>query len=122
MACNFFTIFSSQSNFSRAIRGCGRQKIGTIANLGAYYLVGIPCGILLAFFYHFGGKVIIKISFSSPHFLFFLFLFCFMDTTIILFDNSNMICRDSGLELLWLYLYKHYFFLLLPFAPIGIKK
>ncbi|KAM7511713.1 hypothetical protein LguiB_010588 [Lonicera macranthoides] len=45
-----------QAVLSGATRGCGRQKIGAIANLGAYYLIGIPCAVLLAFFYHFGGK------------------------------------------------------------------
>ncbi|KAG9137387.1 hypothetical protein Leryth_017715 [Lithospermum erythrorhizon] len=37
-------------------RGCGWQKIGAIVNLGSYYLLGIPTGILLAFTYHIGGK------------------------------------------------------------------
>ncbi|EEF25312.1 conserved hypothetical protein, partial [Ricinus communis] len=37
-------------------RGCGWQKIGAIINLGAYYLVGIPCSVVLAFVYHVGGK------------------------------------------------------------------
>ncbi|KAK1280277.1 MATE efflux family protein 5 [Acorus gramineus] len=37
-------------------RGCGWQKIGAFINLGAYYVVGIPCAILLAFVFHVGGK------------------------------------------------------------------
>ncbi|CAK9144747.1 unnamed protein product [Ilex paraguariensis] len=37
-------------------RGCGWQKIGAIVNFGAYYLIDIPFGILLAFVYHIGGK------------------------------------------------------------------
>lgn len=45
-----------QSVLSGTVRGCGRQKIGAYINLGAYYLVGIPCALLLAFVYHFGGK------------------------------------------------------------------
>ncbi|CAK9142293.1 unnamed protein product [Ilex paraguariensis] len=45
-----------QSVLSGTARGCGWQKIGAIVNLGAYYLLGIPCGILLAFVYHTGGK------------------------------------------------------------------
>ncbi|GJR65317.1 DETOXIFICATION 16-like protein [Tanacetum coccineum] len=32
-----------------AVRGCGRQKIGAIVNLGSYYLIGIPLAILFAF-------------------------------------------------------------------------
>lgn len=38
-------------------RGCGWQKIGAVINLGAYYLLGIPCSVILAFVYNFGGKV-----------------------------------------------------------------
>ncbi|XP_075093701.1 protein DETOXIFICATION 16-like [Nicotiana tabacum] len=41
---------------SGTARGCGWQKIGAIVNLGAYYLFGIPAGVILAFVYHFGGK------------------------------------------------------------------
>ncbi|KAK1298795.1 MATE efflux family protein 7 [Acorus calamus] len=37
-------------------RGCGWQKIGAFINLGAYYVVGIPSAILLAFVFHVGGK------------------------------------------------------------------
>ncbi|KAJ7979494.1 Protein DETOXIFICATION [Quillaja saponaria] len=45
-----------QSVLSGTARGCGWQKIGAFVNLGAYYLIGIPTGILLAFVYHIGGK------------------------------------------------------------------
>lgn len=38
-------------------RGCGWQKLGVIVNLGAYYVVGIPFSILLAFKFHLKGKV-----------------------------------------------------------------
>ncbi|EEF36148.1 conserved hypothetical protein [Ricinus communis] len=41
---------------SGTARGCGWQKLGAMINLGAYYLVGIPCSVLLAFVYHIGGK------------------------------------------------------------------
>ncbi|XP_075078408.1 protein DETOXIFICATION 17-like [Nicotiana tabacum] len=37
-------------------RGCGCQKKGAFVNLGAYYLWGIPAGVVLAFVYHLGGK------------------------------------------------------------------
>ncbi|KAF6137375.1 hypothetical protein GIB67_036412 [Kingdonia uniflora] len=37
-------------------RGCGWQKIGAFVNLGAYYLIGIPSSLLLAFVLHVGGK------------------------------------------------------------------
>ncbi|XP_057495770.1 protein DETOXIFICATION 16-like [Actinidia eriantha] len=45
-----------QSVLSGNARGCGWQKIGAFVNLGAYYLVGIPVGVSLAFVYHIGGK------------------------------------------------------------------
>ncbi|XP_077243980.1 protein DETOXIFICATION 16-like isoform X1 [Tasmannia lanceolata] len=37
-------------------RGCGWQKLGAFVNLGAYYIVGIPSAVLLAFVFHVGGK------------------------------------------------------------------
>lgn len=39
-------------------RGCGWQKIGAIVNLASFYLIGIPLGIVLAFVFHLGGKVL----------------------------------------------------------------
>ncbi|KAH0687492.1 hypothetical protein KY284_018045 [Solanum tuberosum] len=45
-----------QCVLSGAVRGFGWQKIGAIINLGSYYLVGIPCAVLLAFYLHIGGK------------------------------------------------------------------
>ncbi|CAN4106525.1 unnamed protein product [Withania somnifera] len=45
-----------QSIFSGIARGCGWQRVGAFVNLGAFYLWGIPTGIVLAFVYHVGGK------------------------------------------------------------------
>ncbi|KAI3759428.1 hypothetical protein L6452_07237 [Arctium lappa] len=45
-----------QGVLSGVARGCGWQKICTLVNLGAYYLVGLPCAIALTFMYHLGGK------------------------------------------------------------------
>ncbi|EOY21171.1 hypothetical protein QUC31_007216 [Theobroma cacao] len=45
-----------QSVLSGIARGCGWQKIGAYINLGSYYLVGVPCAILLAFVLDVGGK------------------------------------------------------------------
>ncbi|WZZ76716.1 hypothetical protein YC2023_088086 [Brassica napus] len=42
---------------SRVARGCGWQKIGACVNLGSYYLVGVPLGLLLGFHLHLGGRV-----------------------------------------------------------------
>ncbi|KAK8627821.1 hypothetical protein V6N13_135421 [Hibiscus sabdariffa] len=36
-------------------RGCGWQNIGAYINLGSYYIVGIPCAVLLAFVLNVGG-------------------------------------------------------------------
>ncbi|NP_001151657.2 transparent testa 12 protein [Zea mays] len=35
--------------------GCGKQKIGARVNLGAFYMVGIPTGLLLAFVFNLNG-------------------------------------------------------------------
>ncbi|XP_058091621.1 protein DETOXIFICATION 16-like isoform X2 [Magnolia sinica] len=45
-----------QSVLSGTARGCGWQKTGALINLGAFYIVGIPTSVLLAFFFHVGGK------------------------------------------------------------------
>lgn len=46
-------------------RGCGWQKLGAYVNLGAYYLVGLPCAIILTFVFGFGGKVRINSMFIT---------------------------------------------------------
>ncbi|KAJ1394212.1 Multi antimicrobial extrusion protein [Sesbania bispinosa] len=35
-----------------ALSGCGWQKIGAYVNLGSFYLVGVPCAVVLAFPLH----------------------------------------------------------------------
>ncbi|KAI5677277.1 hypothetical protein M9H77_08227 [Catharanthus roseus] len=50
---DFFDGF--QCVLSGAARGCGWQNLCAIINLGAYYIVGIPSAVLLAFFFHIGG-------------------------------------------------------------------
>lgn len=47
-----------------AARGCGWQNIYTIINLGAYYLVGIPCAVLFAFICSYGGMVSFSVKMS----------------------------------------------------------
>ena len=37
-------------------RGSGWQDIGAYVNLGAYYLVGVPVGVVLAFVVHLKGR------------------------------------------------------------------
>lgn len=45
-----------QCVLSGVARGCGWQKICAFVNLGAYYIVGIPSAIVLAFVLHIGGR------------------------------------------------------------------
>ncbi|KAI8017827.1 Protein DETOXIFICATION 16 [Camellia lanceoleosa] len=45
-----------QGVLSGTVRGCGWQKVGAFVNLGAYYLVGLPCAIIFTFALHLGGK------------------------------------------------------------------
>ncbi|CAL5186627.1 unnamed protein product [Lathyrus oleraceus] len=45
-----------QCVLSGMARGCGRQEIGAYVNLGAYYLIGLPMAVVLAFVLHVGGK------------------------------------------------------------------
>ncbi|TYH98563.1 hypothetical protein ES332_A11G005300v1 [Gossypium tomentosum] len=47
---------SLQCVLSGNARGCGWQKLGAYINLGSYYIVGIPCAVLLAFVHNVGGK------------------------------------------------------------------
>ncbi|KAL0296672.1 UNVERIFIED_CONTAM: protein DETOXIFICATION 16 [Sesamum radiatum] len=44
-----------QCVLSGAARGCGWQTLCAVINLGAYYVVGIPSAVLLAFVFHVGG-------------------------------------------------------------------
>ncbi|MFS7971710.1 putative multi antimicrobial extrusion protein [Helianthus anomalus] len=44
-----------QGVLSGTARGCGWQKIGAAVNLGAYYIIGLPCSAILTFMLHYGG-------------------------------------------------------------------
>jgi Na+-driven multidrug efflux pump len=44
-------------NLSGVLTGCGMQKIGAAVNLAAFYLIGIPMAVLLAFVFHLNGMV-----------------------------------------------------------------
>ncbi|KAJ7954180.1 Protein DETOXIFICATION [Quillaja saponaria] len=46
-----------QCVLSGAARGCGWQNLCAFVNLGAYYIVGIPSAVLLAFVFHIGGAL-----------------------------------------------------------------
>lgn len=43
--------------FAGVLRGSGSQDLGAYSNLGAYYAVGVPLGVLLGFHYHLNGIV-----------------------------------------------------------------
>uniref|UniRef100_A0A7N0UWE9 Protein DETOXIFICATION n=1 Tax=Kalanchoe fedtschenkoi TaxID=63787 RepID=A0A7N0UWE9_KALFE len=45
-----------QCILSGIVRGCGKQKMGAFCNLAAYYLVGLPSAVILAFVLHTGAK------------------------------------------------------------------
>jgi len=47
---------SIQGVLSGVARGCGWQAFGAYANLGAYYLVGLPAAVVLAFMYDLKGR------------------------------------------------------------------
>jgi Na+-driven multidrug efflux pump len=44
-------------NFEGVLTGSGKQNIGAAVNLGAFYLLGIPMAVLLAFVFHLNGMV-----------------------------------------------------------------
>ncbi|TKW38658.1 hypothetical protein SEVIR_1G129932v4 [Setaria viridis] len=44
-----------QTVLSGVVRGCGRQKLGAVINLVAYYVAGIPAAFFFAFVCHLGG-------------------------------------------------------------------
>ncbi|CAK8534215.1 unnamed protein product [Lathyrus sativus] len=48
-----------QCVLSGTARGCGRQEMVAYVNLGAYYFVGVPAAVVLAFVLHVGGKGLI---------------------------------------------------------------
>ncbi|VFQ91466.1 unnamed protein product [Cuscuta campestris] len=45
-----------QSVLSGIARGSGWQKIGSIINLGSYYILGVPCAVVLGFVFHLKSK------------------------------------------------------------------
>ncbi|KAL0701664.1 hypothetical protein Bca4012_057786 [Brassica carinata] len=55
VACGNF-LDGLQCVLSGVARGCGWQKIGACINLGSYYLVGVPLGLVLGFHFHIGGR------------------------------------------------------------------
>ncbi|RLN43257.1 protein DETOXIFICATION 16-like [Panicum miliaceum] len=50
-----FVVDGLNGSLSGVITGCGKQKVGARVNLGAFYLVGIPTVVLLAFVFRLNG-------------------------------------------------------------------
>ncbi|CAN0911186.1 Protein DETOXIFICATION 15 [Linum grandiflorum] len=79
---------------SGGCRGCGWQKIGAVVNLGAYYFIGLPCSLVLAFVFHKGGKglwigVIVAILAQASSFLILTF-FTDWEKQVKVFDFSDI--------------------------------
>lgn len=49
--------------------GCGWQAFVAYVNIGCYYVVGVPLGALLGFYFKFGAKVLLfnQILFCRVH-------------------------------------------------------
>ncbi|WCJ25302.1 MATE efflux family protein [Euphorbia peplus] len=56
LLCLSLLIDSLQAVLSGVARGCGWQKVGAYINLGAFYLVGLPVGVMVGFVGHLRGK------------------------------------------------------------------
>ncbi|XP_010558567.1 PREDICTED: protein DETOXIFICATION 9-like isoform X2 [Tarenaya hassleriana] len=56
LLCLSFIFDSMLSIFSGVARGTGWQHLGAVVNIGAYYLTGIPIGVVLCFVMKWGGK------------------------------------------------------------------
>lgn len=52
----FQSYISIKKNVSGVARGSGWQHIGAYVNLGAFYVIGVPVGIVLGFISHFRSK------------------------------------------------------------------
>ncbi|KAL6623022.1 hypothetical protein ACP70R_032901 [Stipagrostis hirtigluma subsp. patula] len=54
LAVSFF-VDGLNGSLSGVLTGCGKQRIGARVNLGAFYVVGIPTAVFLAFVLHLNG-------------------------------------------------------------------
>jgi MATE family multidrug resistance protein len=52
-------------NFEGVLTGSGKQTVGAVVNLGAFYLLGIPMAVLLAFVFHLNGMVKLSSSYCN---------------------------------------------------------
>ncbi|KAK2439614.1 protein DETOXIFICATION [Trifolium repens] len=66
--CMEFAIYPFHFEISFAfwgvLAGCGWQKIGAYVNLGSFYVIGVPCAIVLAFFVHMHAMTLLYIIFT----------------------------------------------------------
>ncbi|OMO80270.1 Multi antimicrobial extrusion protein [Corchorus capsularis] len=56
LLCISLVTDSIQAVLSGVAKGCGWQSLGAYANLGAFYLIGLPIGIVLGFVAHLKGR------------------------------------------------------------------
>ncbi|XP_021888302.1 protein DETOXIFICATION 12-like [Carica papaya] len=56
LICLSVIMDSLQAVLSGVARGCGWQRTGAYINLGAFYFVGLPVGVVLGFVAHLRGK------------------------------------------------------------------
>ncbi|OMP04700.1 Multi antimicrobial extrusion protein [Corchorus olitorius] len=56
LLCISLVTDSIQVVLSGVAKGCGWQSLGAYANLGAFYLIGLPIGIVLGFVAHLKGR------------------------------------------------------------------
>ena len=53
----FYNIWCQMTNYEGVAVGCGWQAFVAYVNIGSYYIVGIPLGSLLGFYFKLGAKV-----------------------------------------------------------------
>lgn len=71
--------FNSWTPCSGVAVGAGWQTLVAYINLGCYYLVGIPVGCLLAYYFDLGVKVTLQL------------LYCFIFSTLVSSSSSSLL-------------------------------
>ncbi|CAL4924541.1 unnamed protein product [Urochloa decumbens] len=92
-----FFIDGLHTSLSGVLTGCGKQKIGAAVNLGAFYLLGIPMAVLLAFIFHLNGMGLWLgiVSGSVTKLLFLLFISWSIDWDKEAFKANNRVLSSS---------------------------
>jgi len=77
------------------LAGCGWQKIGAYVNLGSFYVVGVPCAVVLAFFVHMHAMVILYSKYSDKYVIPYLSGLCFVFILLQLL-TCTLFCQIIG--------------------------